>query len=121
MFAAVALFITVVGVSGTLALSVARRTKEIGVRMALGATRENILRNILYRGMVPVLIGMGVGIAAAFISTRALAGMLFAVKATDPWTFAAIAFFLMLVALVACCVPARKATRIDPMKALRTD
>jgi ABC-type antimicrobial peptide transport system permease subunit len=121
LFAVVALFITVVGVSGTLALSVARRTKEIGIRMALGATRETILRNILYRGMAPVLAGVGIGIAAAFFCTRALTGMLFAVKANDFSTYAAIALFLASVALIACCIPARRATHIDPMKALRTD
>ncbi len=121
LFAAVALFITIVGVSGTLALFVAHRTKEIGIRMALGATREVILRHILYRGMAPVLAGMIIGIVAAIFCTRALAGMLFAVKATDPITFAAIAFVLALVALVACCIPGRRATRIDPMKALRMD
>lgn len=121
LFAAVALFITIVGVSGTLALSVARRTKEIGIRMALGATRETILRNILYRGMAPVLAGMALGIVAAFFCTRVLAGMLFAVKATDISTYAAIAFILAVVALVACCIPARRATRIDPMKALRSE
>jgi putative ABC transport system permease protein len=121
LFAAVALFITIVGVSGTLALFVAHRTKEIGIRMALGATREAILRHILYRGMAPVLAGMVIGIVAATFCTRALAGMLFAVKATDPMTFAAIAFVLALVALIACCIPGRRATRIDPMKALRMD
>ncbi|HMD22306.1 MAG TPA: ABC transporter permease, partial [Alloacidobacterium sp.] len=121
LFAAVALFITIVGVSGTLALFVAHRTKEIGIRMALGATREAILRHILYRGMAPVLAGMVIGIVAAIFCTRAVAGMLFAVKATDPITFAAIAFVLALVALAACCIPGRRATRIDPMKALRMD
>jgi predicted permease len=121
IFAFVALFITVVGVSGTLALSIARRTKEIGIRIALGATRETILRNILYRGMIPVLAGIGTGVAAAIFCTQALAGMLFAVKANDLSTYAAIALLLIAVALVACCVPARRATRIDPMRALRTD
>jgi putative ABC transport system permease protein len=121
LFAAVALFITVVGVSGTLALFVAHRTKEIGIRMALGATQEAILRHILYRGMVPVLAGMVIGVIAAIFCTRTLTGMLFAVKATDPATFAAIALVLALVALIACCIPGRRATRIDPMKALRMD
>ena len=121
LFAAVALFITIVGVVGTLALFVARRNKDIGIRMALGATQETILRYILYCGMVPVLTGMAIGVIAAFFSTRVLAGMLFAVKTTDPLTFAAIAAFLILVALVACCIPARRATHIDPMKALRMD
>jgi len=89
--------------------------------MALGATQETILRYILYCGMVPVLTGMAIGVAAAFFSTHVLGGMLFAVKTTDPLTFAAIAAFLILVALVACCIPARRATHIDPMKAWRMD
>ncbi|QNI30705.1 FtsX-like permease family protein [Alloacidobacterium dinghuense] len=109
------------GVSGTLALFVARRTKEIGIRIALGATREAILRHSLYRGMAPVLTGVAIGIIAAFFCTHALAGMLFAVNVTDPLTFVAIALFLSLVALIACCIPGRLATRIDPMKALRAD
>jgi ABC-type antimicrobial peptide transport system permease subunit len=121
LFSLVALFITIVGVSGTLALFVSRRTKEIGIRMALGATREAILRHIIYRGMAPVLTGTLIGVATAYFCTRALAGMLFAVKATDPSTFAAIAVLLALVALIACCIPGRRATRIDPMKALRMD
>ncbi|WP_158751672.1 ABC transporter permease [Acidobacterium sp. S8] len=120
-FALVALFITIVGVSGTLALFVSRSTKDIGIRMALGATREAILRHILYRGMAPVLIGLGIGVVSAFFCTRALAGMLFAVKATDPSTFAAIGCLLAVVALIACCIPGRRAARIDPMKALRMD
>jgi predicted permease len=121
LFAAVALFITIVGISGTLALFVTHRTKEIGIRMALGATREAILRHILYRGMAPVLAGMVIGIIAAIFCTRALAGMLFAVKTTDPLTFAAIALFLAVVALAACFLPGRRATHVDPMKALRMD
>ena len=120
-FALVALFITIVGVSGTLALFVARGTKDIGIRMALGATRQAILRHILFRGMAPVLTGLAIGVIAAYFCTRALAGMLFAVKATDPETFAIIAVLLAVVALIACCIPGRRATRIDPMKALRTD
>lgn len=121
LFAAVALFITIVGVSGTLALSVARQTKEIGIRIALGATRERILRNVLLRGMTPVIAGLAIGIGAAAFATRALAGMLFAIKPNDPVTFAAIAALLLVVALLGCLVPARRAVHIDPMKALRTE
>jgi len=121
LFAAVALFITIVGVSGTLALSVARQTKEIGIRIALGATREQILRSVLRRGMSPVIAGLALGIAAAMFSTRVLSGMLFAVKPDDPLTFAAIATLLLLVALIGCLLPARRAIEVDPMKALRTE
>jgi ABC-type antimicrobial peptide transport system permease subunit len=90
LFAAVALFITVVGVSGTIALSVARRSKEIGIRLALEATQQNILSNVLTRGMLPVLIGMGMGALAAVFATHVLATMLFGVKPNDPSTFLAI-------------------------------
>jgi predicted permease len=121
LFAAVALFITIVGVSGTLALSVARQSKEIGIRLALGATKRNILSNALTRGMLPVLIGLGLGAVAAAFATRVLARMLFEVKPDDPGTFIAIALLFLGVALIGCVIPARRAARVDPMIALRTE
>ncbi|HTA84782.1 MAG TPA: ABC transporter permease [Silvibacterium sp.] len=121
LFAVVALFITVVGVSGTLALSVARRAKEIGIRIALGATKERILGNVLMRGMAPVLAGLVVGAVAAVFATRVLANLLFAVGPNDRLTFVGIAALLLLVALIGCLIPARRAVRVDPMKALRTE
>lgn len=121
LFAAVALFITVVGVSGTLALAVAHRTKEIGIRIALGATKRKILSNILLRGMGPVIAGIVAGAIAAMISTRLLAGLLFGIKPNDVSTLTAIALLLGLVALIGCAIPARRALRVDPVKALRTD
>jgi predicted permease len=121
LFAVVALFITIVGVSGTLALSVARRSKEIGIRIALGATREMILRNVLARGMAPVLAGLAIGAAAAIFATRVLANLLFAIGPDDPLTFVGIAALLLFVALVGCVIPAKRAVRVDPMKALRTE
>jgi putative ABC transport system permease protein len=121
LFAAVALFITIVGVSGTLALSVARQSKEIGIRLALGATKRNILSNALTRGMLPVLIGLGLGTVAAAFATRVLAKMLFGVKPGDPGTFIAIAFLFFGAALIGCVIPARRAARVDPMIALRTE
>jgi predicted permease len=121
LFAVVALFITIVGVSGTLALSVARRSKEIGIRIALGATREMILRNVLARGMAPVLAGLAIGAAAAIFATRVLANLLFAVGPDDPLTFLEIAALLLFVALIGCGIPARRAVSVDPMKALRTE
>jgi putative ABC transport system permease protein len=121
LFAVVALFITVVGVSGTLALAVAQRTKEIGIRMALGATKGRILQNIMLRGMAPVVAGIAVGIVAALLSMKLLATMLFSIKPNDPSTLLAIAALLGLVALIGCAIPARRAVRVDPMKALRTE
>jgi predicted permease len=121
LFAIVALFITIVGVTGTLALAVARRSKEIGIRIALGATREKILRNVLVQGMWPVIAGVAAGGVAAVFATRLLASLLFAVKPDDPATFAGIAFLLLLVALLGCAAPARRAVKIDPMQALRTE
>ena len=121
MFAVVALFITLVGVSGTLALSVARRSKEIGIRIALGATKQNILKNVLTRGMIPVLTGLALGSLAAAFATRALAKMLFRIKPDDPGTFIAIAIVFLAVALVGCVIPARRAVKVDPMIALRTE
>jgi putative ABC transport system permease protein len=121
LFATLALFITVVGVSGTLALAVAHRTKEIGIRIALGAPKEEILRNVLVRGMAPVIAGIAVGVVAALFSTRLLTSMLFAVKPNDPFTFASIAILLISVALLGCSIPARRAIGVDPMKALRTE
>ena len=99
----------------------ARRTTEIGIRLALGATKREILRNGLIRGMAPVLAGIAVGAAAAILSTRLLASMLFAIEPNDPPTFIAITILLGLVAFVGCAIPARRAIQIDPMKALRTE
>jgi predicted permease len=121
LFAMVALFITIVGVSGTLALSVARRSKEIGIRIALGATKEKILGNVLARGMAPVLAGLAVGVVAAIFATRLLANLLFAVGPDDPLTFAGIVALLLVVAMAGCVIPARRAVSVDPMKALRTE
>ena len=121
MFAAVALFITIVGVSGTLALSVARRSKEIAIRIALGATKQNILRDVLSQGMTPVAIGVCAGALASFFATRAMTQMIFGLKPDDPLTFLGIAALFFIVALVSCTIPARRATSIDPMNALRTE
>jgi len=121
IFALVALFITIVGVTGTLGLSVSRRTKEIGIRIALGATRREILLNVLTRGMVPVIAGIAFGAVAAIASTRLLSSMLFAIEPNDRTTMVAIATLLGVVAFIGCVIPGRRATRIDPIKALRTE
>lgn len=121
IFAIVALFITIVGVSGTLALSVARRSKEIAIRIALGASKENILRDVLSQGMTPVIIGVCAGALASFFATRAMTQMIFGLKPDDPLTFLGIAALFLIVALVSCTLPARRAVTIDPIKALRTE
>jgi predicted permease len=121
LFAALALFITVVGVSGTLALAVAHRTKEIGIRIALGAPKEEILHSVVVRGMSPVIAGIAAGAVAAMFSTQFLANMLFTIKPHDPLTLGAIAIVLVIVALIGCIIPARNAIRVDPIKALRTE
>ena len=120
-FAGVALFISVVGVTGTLGLSVTRRTKEIGVRMALGATRREILFNVVRHGMTPVIAGIITGAIVAALSTRVLSSMLFGVTSHDRATPVAIAFLLTIVALIGCLIPGRRAIRIDPMEALRSE
>src|SRR6201996_5420897 len=121
LFAALALFITIVGVSGTLALAVAHRTKEIGIRIALGAPKKEILRNILARGMAPVFAGIAVGTVAALFAARLLATMLFAISPNDPPTLGSIAVLLAVVALIGCAIPARRAILVDPLQALRTE
>lgn len=120
-FAGFALFITVVGVTGTLGLSVTRRTKEIGIRIALGATRREILFNVLRNGMAPVFMGIVAGTIGAALSTDVLSNMLFGVKPHDWITSTTIACLLTVVALVGCLIPGRRAVRIDPMQALRSE
>ena len=118
-FAVVGLLLAAVGIYGVLAYSVARRTREIGVRMALGAQRRQVLRMVVCEGARLVTLGIAVGLFAAFWLTRLLRHQLFEVSPTEPRVFLAVALVLLVVALLACLLPARRATRIHPMEALR--
>jgi len=121
LFAALALAVTAAGVAGLVAFSVSQRTREIGVRRALGARSGSLLRLVLRQGMAPVAAGLVLGLAAAAALSRLLADLLFGVTATDPWTYGTVAAVLLLVAAVACLVPARRAAAIDPLVALRSE
>lgn len=120
-FATLALLLAGVGIYGVIAYVVGQRTQEIGIRMALGAQRNDVLRMMLWEGVRLTLIGVVIGIAASLLLTRLMAKLLYGVSVTDPLTFAAVAVLLSAVASAACYFPARRATRIDPMQALRTE
>ena len=118
-FGLVALFLATAGVFGVMAYSVSRRTREIGVRIALGARPADVLTMIVSQGMRTILIGLVIGLAASFALTRMIGSLLFGVTAADPVTFAAVVLLLIATALAACYIPARRAAKVDPMVALR--
>ena len=121
LFAAVALVLAAIGLFGVMAYLVTQRTREIGVRLALGATRREVLQLIVGRGVTLAAAGALLGIVVALWLTRLMSGLLFSVSATDPATFAAVPLVLIGVALVACYIPARRAMRVDPVSALRAE
>jgi putative ABC transport system permease protein len=132
-FGALALLLAAIGLSGVLAHSVAQRTNEIGIRMALGAQSSNVLRLVIWQGMKLVLLGVALGTLSGYVLVRLLASqyieklswlrqtaeLLYGVKGSDPATLAIVASLLLLIALIACWLPARKASRVDPLEALR--
>jgi putative ABC transport system permease protein len=118
-FAALAFILSAVGIYGIVSYSVAQRTREIGIRMALGAKQSDVLRLVLVEGLRLTMLGVVLGIAGALASTRVLTNLLFEVKPTDPMTFIGLSFLLAVVALLASYIPARRATKVDPLVALR--
>jgi ABC-type antimicrobial peptide transport system permease subunit len=121
IFAGIALVLAMIGIYGVMSYSVSRRTREIGLRMALGASRRDVLRMVAGRGVALVTLGMLLGTAAALVLTRLMASLIYGVSSTDPLTFAAASGMLALVAIFACLAPASRATRIDPAVALRDE
>jgi predicted permease len=121
IFASVALLLALIGLYGLLAYSVRQRIQEIGVRIALGASRSRVIGMVVRQGLRLVLAGLIVGLCAAFAGVRLLAGMLYGIRTYDPWTFIAAPLLVILAALIACCAPAWHAAHIEPMKALRTE
>jgi ABC-type antimicrobial peptide transport system permease subunit len=119
LFALTALFLAAVGIYGVISYMVAERTREIGIRLALGAARRDILRDVLGQGLRLAAAGAAIGLAGALIVSHGMAGLLYGVKPTDPLTFAGVALLLVVVALFACYIPARRATKVEPMVALR--
>jgi ABC-type antimicrobial peptide transport system permease subunit len=120
-FAGAALLLAAIGLYGVIAYGVSQRTREIGIRMSLGADSRNVLGLVLRHGLKLAGLGIAIGVPAALGLTRVLMTLLFEVKPTDPLTFIGVSFLLLLVALFACWLPARRAAKVDPMEALRCE
>jgi putative ABC transport system permease protein len=119
IFAGVALVLAAVGIYGVMSYSIAQQTREIGIRMALGAQRSDVLKMTVKQGLRLVAFGLVIGLVAAFVLTRVMASLLFGISATDPLTFISISLVLLAVAILASYIPALRATRVDPIIALR--
>jgi ABC-type antimicrobial peptide transport system permease subunit len=118
-FAGLALVLSAVGIYSVLSYAVRRRVREIGIRMALGATHADVLKMVVSDGMKPILLGVAIGLAAAFALSRVVTSLIYGVRATDPLTFAGVSILLVDVGFLATIFPAYRATRVDPMVALR--
>ena len=119
IFGALGLLLASIGLYGVLAFTVSQRTREIGIHMALGARARDVLLMVIRQGMSLVLVGVVIGIAGAYAVTRTIRSLLFEVGTTDPLTFVAVLLLLLAVGFIACYVPARRATKVDPLVALR--
>jgi putative ABC transport system permease protein len=119
LFGALALLLASIGLYGVMSYAVNQRTREIGVRMALGAQRSDVLRAVFKQGLKLTAIGLGIGVILALAGSFALSSVLYGVGAGDPISFIGVSLFLLAIALLACYLPARRATRVDPMVALR--
>jgi len=121
IFAGIAIALASIGLYGVMSYSVSQRTREMGIRMALGAQRRDVLQLVIRRGMLLTMVGVGLGLAGSFGLTRLISSLLFGVSATDIGTFGAVSSLLFVIALLACWLPARRASRVDPIVALRTE
>jgi ABC-type antimicrobial peptide transport system permease subunit len=121
LFSLLALLLASIGIYGVVAYSVSQRTREIGIRLALGSSRDALLGLVIWEGMSLTLLGCGIGLMAGWILARVIRALLFHVSPTDPIVFVSTAVLLLLVAFAACWLPARRATKVDPMIALRND